>query len=252
MTEMIVPGTYIDVRAEGLISAGRIATGIVGVVGTAASGPLNTPITLAGFAEAREVFGLPDPFASPNDGEHPLTLTRALELIYGNGASGVVAVRVAGASASSASVAVLDAANRTVATLSARSPGTAGNNLRLQVVAASEPCRIERELYTGGFDRLTYPRVVPSAQNQIRVTRGQSRRTDVLTIVYRRTVLEERVSPGPGGRFLLANRPVAVDAARVPRPRARCQRGRGARIWARQHLARRGRPARPQGTAHRE
>jgi len=213
MTEMIVPGTYIDVRAEGLISAGRIATGVVGVVGTAASGPLATAVTLAGFAEARELFGPPDPFGNPNDGEHPLTLTRALELIYANGASTVVAVRVAGPSAASASAALLDAANRTVAVLSARSPGTAGNNLRLQVSAAAEPCRIEREPYTDRFDRLTYPRVVPSAQNQIRVTRGQSRRTDVLTIVYRRTVADERVSAGPGGRFLLANSPVAVDAA---------------------------------------
>ena len=40
MAEMIIPGTYIDVRAEGLISAGRIATGVVGLVGTAASGPI--------------------------------------------------------------------------------------------------------------------------------------------------------------------------------------------------------------------
>jgi hypothetical protein len=30
MAEMIIPGTYIDVRAEGLISAARVATGVVG------------------------------------------------------------------------------------------------------------------------------------------------------------------------------------------------------------------------------
>jgi len=60
MPEMIISGTYIDVRAEGLISGGRIATGIVGVLGTAASGPIGSPLTLGGFADARELFGLPD------------------------------------------------------------------------------------------------------------------------------------------------------------------------------------------------
>jgi hypothetical protein len=30
MAEMIIPGTHIDVRAEGLISAAGVATGIVG------------------------------------------------------------------------------------------------------------------------------------------------------------------------------------------------------------------------------
>ena len=58
MAEMIVPGTYIDVRAEGLISAGRVATGIVGIVGTAARGEIGKPVTLASFANAREHFGL--------------------------------------------------------------------------------------------------------------------------------------------------------------------------------------------------
>ena len=29
MAEMIIPGTHIDARAEGLISAARVATGIV-------------------------------------------------------------------------------------------------------------------------------------------------------------------------------------------------------------------------------
>lgn len=35
MPEMILPGTYIEVRDEGLISAGRISTGNIGIVGTA-------------------------------------------------------------------------------------------------------------------------------------------------------------------------------------------------------------------------
>jgi hypothetical protein len=38
ITEMILPGTYIEVRAEGLISVGGISTGNIGVVGTASRG----------------------------------------------------------------------------------------------------------------------------------------------------------------------------------------------------------------------
>ena len=76
MTEMVVPGTYITVRAEGLISAGRVATGIVGVVGTAANGPVGVPITLSGLTDARARFGLSDNFDRPEDGASPGTSSR--------------------------------------------------------------------------------------------------------------------------------------------------------------------------------
>ena len=36
MAEMILPGTYIEVRPEGLIAPGQITVGNIGVVGTAA------------------------------------------------------------------------------------------------------------------------------------------------------------------------------------------------------------------------
>ena len=89
MAEMIIPGTYVDVRAEGLISARGVATGILGVIGTAHSGPIGVAVTLSGFSNARDIFGLPDDFAVPDDGSNPLTLTRALQLAYANGASSV-------------------------------------------------------------------------------------------------------------------------------------------------------------------
>ena len=41
ITEMIIPGTYIEVRSEGLIGVAGVATGNVGVVGTAAKGPVD-------------------------------------------------------------------------------------------------------------------------------------------------------------------------------------------------------------------
>ena len=102
MAEMAIPGTYIDVRAEGLISAGRVSVGIVGVVGTARRGPVGEPVTLSGLSNARDLFGLSDPFDRPEDGANALTLVRALEQVYANGASTVVAVRVAGDTAARA------------------------------------------------------------------------------------------------------------------------------------------------------
>ena len=41
ITETILPGTYIEVRAEGLIQVGAIDTGNIGVIGTAEMGGSN-------------------------------------------------------------------------------------------------------------------------------------------------------------------------------------------------------------------
>ena len=43
--EMILPGTYIEVRSEGLIGVGGISTGNIGVVGTANRGPVGELFT---------------------------------------------------------------------------------------------------------------------------------------------------------------------------------------------------------------
>ncbi|UCG26256.1 MAG: hypothetical protein JSW55_09830, partial [Chloroflexota bacterium] len=110
MPEMILPGTYIEVRAEKLISAGPIAIGNVGIVGTARRGKLANPDTTdpaapdpavytpSNIGEARDIFGDPDSFFEPDDPDDPrkeLTLVRALELAFANGAQRVYAARVA-------------------------------------------------------------------------------------------------------------------------------------------------------------
>src|SRR5262245_50156022 len=97
--EMIMPGTYIDVRAEGLIGVSGIATGNVGVVGTANRGPLNTVKVLGSYAEALETFGAYDRWAGTNV-TPALTLTRTIEQLFKGGASTVYAVRVANVPAS--------------------------------------------------------------------------------------------------------------------------------------------------------
>jgi hypothetical protein len=212
MAEMIIPSTYIEVRAEGLISAGRIATGVVGVLGTAANGPVGTAVTLSGLAAARQLYGAPDSFTQPI-GTEPLTLVRALEQVYANGASSVVAVRVAGPGNAAATFTLKNATGGTVATLTARQPGTDGDAIRAQVGPAEQPCDIEAEEHTTTFDSLRFARVLPSSANRIRVVRGISKRVDPLVIVYRNIVDEERVVPDGSSRYILAQHPVVTPTA---------------------------------------
>src|SRR5205807_6432002 len=84
--ELIIPGTYIEVRAEGLIGVGGIATGNIGVVGTGNRGPLNEVVILGSSADALAVFGTPDPFPDDPAGTAHLTLARTLEQLFAGGA----------------------------------------------------------------------------------------------------------------------------------------------------------------------
>jgi hypothetical protein len=205
---MIIPGTYIDVRSEGLISAGRIATGVVGVIGTASSGPVGKPITLASFANARDIFGLPDDLASPEDGNNPLTLVRALQQVYNNGASSVIAVRVAGSTRTSATFALRDSSDRTVATLTAASPGTWANDMAIKVEDATEDCLINGENVPAPFNALRYSGVVVSAQNRLQIKRGITRQTQNRRIVYKQILKNISVAPNTASRFILPELPV--------------------------------------------
>jgi hypothetical protein len=135
ITEMIIPGTYIDVRAEGLIGVGGIATGNVGIAGTAAKGEVNEVKILSSFAEARDVFGEYDAWVNGSSGE--LTLVRALQQIFANGASTVYAVRTAATGYAAASRALIDTTG-TVVTITSGSPGSWGHDIKVQVKAASQ------------------------------------------------------------------------------------------------------------------
>jgi hypothetical protein len=159
IAELILPGTYIEVRSEGLIAVGSIATGNVGVVGTAARGPLATVTPLGSLTEAIDVFGPPDLVSNPaHTGGPPLTLVRALQQVYAGGGSNVFAVRIAGGTPTAAALTV-PATNDDAFRVTARELGSWGNDIRVVVVdngAAVTPrfrvsltYRNQREVFEG-------------------------------------------------------------------------------------------------------
>ena len=93
---LVLPGTYIRVRAEGLISVGGISTGNIGIVGTAAESAdpdvnaarFGTTHILADYRDAINKLGRYDAFAE-GAGQH--NLVRALEQLFANGARTIYA-----------------------------------------------------------------------------------------------------------------------------------------------------------------
>jgi len=156
ITEMILPGTYIDVRAEGLIGVGGISTGNIGVVGTANRGPVDEVRILSSYADALDTFGAYDAWPT-NSADIPkaLTLTRTLEQLFRGGASTVYAVRVGdfGAGGPQTRSYAVDDATGTIFTISASSPGTWANTLVLAFDAAANKLTAtlgrQKEEFTG-------------------------------------------------------------------------------------------------------
>ncbi len=82
LDSLVLPGTYVQVRAEALIAGAAVSTGNIGIVGTASSVPTVTEI-LSGYDDALNAFGAYDAFAG---GAGAQNLTRGIELAYRNGA----------------------------------------------------------------------------------------------------------------------------------------------------------------------
>lgn len=196
MAEMVLPGVYIEVRPEGLIVPGRVTVGNLGVVGTASKGPIGQPTILGSYTEARERFGNYDPWIDGASDE--LTLVRALELAYNHGATTVFAVRVASGTAAKAEYTLHGVGGpppRPCVKLTAKTEGTWGNHLSVNVWDAEEHAFIEDEEHLGSEPApITLKRtpVVESARNRIRHFIDATGLTRSLQIVYDPAV------PGPG------------------------------------------------------
>lgn len=132
MAEAILPGTYITVRDEGLISAGSVASGNIGIVGTASKGIVDTVKIIGSFSEAKEIFGESDSWQGGNKNE--LTLIRALEQVYNNGGRTVYAVRTANPkTVAKAFYQLKDDSNGNLLKLEARTPGSWGQEIKIKI-----------------------------------------------------------------------------------------------------------------------
>jgi hypothetical protein len=181
---MILPGTYIEVRAEGLIAPGQVTVGNLGVVGTAAKGPVNVPVLVGTFADAKQVFFGYDPWIDGNSNE--LTLVRALEQAFNHGATTVFAVRVAGGSEAAASR-LLKSTTGDCVTLAAKSPGTWGNSLAVTIGPAEENPLISDEEHLGSAPAPLTLRNIPtvkSARNRVFLHIDATNVTKPLKILY--------------------------------------------------------------------
>lgn len=135
--ETILPGTYIEVRAEGLLTVGAIATGNVGVIGTADMGDAGF-VSIGSLAEARSHFGEAGEWDA-SDPEGNLSLIRMVGLLTDNGARTVYARRVFDAdTAKPATYDFVDDSGATLLTLRAKSPGGAGNRIQIRIEEADD------------------------------------------------------------------------------------------------------------------
>jgi hypothetical protein len=147
ITETILPGTYIQVNPEGLLTIGAIATGNVGILGTAEKGDAELA-TLSSFEEARARFGEMGDWDNSSPDEN-LTLVRCLKLIFDNGASTVYAQRVydnsENSTATRATLAINNESNAPAMVLEALTPGMWGNRLQIRVEQAEAPEQVNNE-----------------------------------------------------------------------------------------------------------
>lgn len=90
-SELVIPGTRVRVQAEGLIRAGGVSTGNIGIVGTAASGTDLGTVLLSDYRAALDAFGPYDAFSDEEGSESEHNLSRSLELLFRAGAQTVFA-----------------------------------------------------------------------------------------------------------------------------------------------------------------
>ncbi|MEM7037727.1 MAG: phage tail sheath subtilisin-like domain-containing protein, partial [Bacteroidota bacterium] len=231
MAEVILPGTYITVRDEALISAGRVASGNIGIVGTANKGAVGKVMILSSFTEAREAFGEADAWVNGSSDE--LTLIRALEQIFNNGGRTVYAVRVAANTAAPAAYQLRDGGDVAQSLLKARTPGTWGNAIQIEVANAATNALFSEEL-AGNAAGLSRTKVVANAgQNAIRVRQTATGKLLTYAIVYDSNPdngkAEVGIDTSTGGltfTTLAGFAPVAADKilARYEVPKANCSK----------------------------
>jgi hypothetical protein len=148
MPEIILPGTYITVRDEGLITAGRVVTGNIGIVGTAAKGLKDKVHIIGSFTEAQELFGDADDSTNPDGTKNAnaLTLVRALEHVFNNGGRTVYAVRTAADKPQPTKYTFKTDDVAASMVLEAKTGGTWGNDILISITQADQKVSIQETL----------------------------------------------------------------------------------------------------------
>jgi hypothetical protein len=184
MGNMILPGTYIQVRPEGLIAPGQVTVGNLGVVGTAAKGTPGVPVLLSSYTDAVQAFYNFDSWVDGKSNE--LTLVRALQLAFNFGANTVYAVRVAGGSKATATTTLKSTTGECVL-LSANSEGTWGNDIGVNIATADDNPQISGETHVGSEPApLSLKRIpiIKSARNRVTLHVDATNVTKTLQILY--------------------------------------------------------------------
>jgi hypothetical protein len=195
MSEMILPGVYINVHPEGLIAPGQITIANLGVVGTAAKGDVDLPVLLNSFDDAKKHFYEYDSWVdsvSNKPNAQALTLVRALEQAFAFGATVVYAVRVSHKDGSgnpttkSASL-ILKAQGNESVQLTANQPGTWGNHLSvdIQTIQPKQAPFIQEEVVPiSGPEAFKLKRSIDKTSARNRVTLENQGVVTPLNIVY--------------------------------------------------------------------
>lgn len=145
ITEMILPGTYVEVRAEGLLAGGLISTGNIGIIGTAERGGSDIA-TLSSFEDGRALYGDAGSWEASAGSAGNVHLVRALQYVFGNGARTVFAQRAVDTnSAKPAALALTSDANTSILQLEAKTPGAWGNRLQVRIEAPDGQEQVEDE-----------------------------------------------------------------------------------------------------------
>jgi hypothetical protein len=225
MSQMILPGVYITVHPEGLIAPGQITIGNLGVVGTAAKGPVGTPVLLGSYQDAVQAFYNYDPWLDPDTSlpnPDALTLTRALEQAFQFGATTVYGVRVSKTDASGQSTAqsasiTLKSAGGPCVTLTANQPGTWGNHLSVKVETpqgAPQPFIDSENVPLAGPGAFKLQRKInlQSARNRVQLANQG--------VITNLTIVSKAPVPGNNQVQIDANGQLTFAAGEQPKPPA--------------------------------
>jgi Phage tail sheath C-terminal domain/Phage tail sheath protein subtilisin-like domain len=231
MPEIILPGTYITVRDEGLITAGRVVTGNIGIVGTADKGPIDEVKILGSFTEAKEIFG--DADAWQGGGDNELTLIRALEHVFNNGGRTVYAVRTAAGTPEKAAFQTRSDANAALALLKAKTPGKWAHQITVKIGDADTPALVQEKL-AGNAATLNRSKVDQNSRlNSLTLKRNVTGATANYEIIYVGPVDNAKpqvlINPATGAltfTTLASHAPAALDSliARYEVPTNQCRK----------------------------